>query len=95
MQIAVKTKLVKIRSKSKRKLTCYDCIHSSRFTSDFSYELPAGYVYCRKWEIITTCGAIKSCSLFERFERGKWKEGKERRRCVEKERRGRRRSYGG
>jgi len=70
MRVVVKTKPVKIKSKSKRRLTCYDCIHSSRFTSDFSHELPPGYVFCRKWQIVTTCGAIKSCSLFERFEKG-------------------------
>jgi len=59
-------------AKKKKKLMCYDCIYSSRFTSDFSHELPPGYVYCRKWKSVVGCSAAKVCPYFERFEkRGK------------------------
>ncbi len=61
--------------KRKKRLKCYQCLHSSRFDSDWN-ELPSGYVYCRKWQTIQTCGFARIYEFFELDKPVKGKFGK-------------------
>jgi len=72
--MTIKQKPKKPKKGQKKRLKCYDCVHSSRYDSDFDNELPPDHLYCRKWHTIITCGFARWCGYFERNEpvRGKF-----------------------
>lgn len=63
----------RVRSKNekqkgrKKRLTCFDCLYSSIYDSEFENKAIRGRIYCRKWESVVQIGCARSCPLFKRY----------------------------
>jgi hypothetical protein len=57
--------IIKQKPLRRKRLKCFDCLHSRTYDSDFKNPIITGRLYCPKWLSVVRCCCARRCPYFE------------------------------